>query len=367
MKVLMAERSDIYHDARVQKEADTLSNYNYDVTVFGLRETTTNNDDNFNFKLITKHVLPRKYRILRKSHLFILIIYFNIRIIFYRADFYHSHNTMFLFGMWLSNKIHKGKLIYDSHEVQWERNYIIRLLESCFIRKVDAIINVSNGRAIEQANRYNIEKKITIISNYPIIKDKISLKYNKLCNIKFIFSGGFSLKNNRLDNFIKVLKNFPDVIFHLLAFGYGNSYQELSTLINSLNLQKRIQFIPLVNPINVIETISEYDFAVNLLTNPTNKVSLNYPSINKIYEYLAAGLPILCSDLPAFKNELVDQGVGISVDPTNLESITNGVRCIIQGKDRIIEMKKKALKLSKSQFNWDTQNKKLLTLYSSLK
>ena len=35
--ILMAESSDIYHDGRVQKEANTLSQNGYEVIVYGFR------------------------------------------------------------------------------------------------------------------------------------------------------------------------------------------------------------------------------------------------------------------------------------------------------------------------------------------
>lgn len=369
MKILMAERSDIYHDVRVQKEANSLVKLNYRVSVYGLRETSKNAAEPLIFDLYSFRVLPRKYGILRKFHLFLLIFVINILIIFRKADYYHAHNTMFLPGMWLSSKIHKGRFIYDSHEVQWEQTPVEGALEKKFIKKADRIINVAEGRASLQAERYGIDKsRITVISNYPVFRknDRIIFK-NKSKKIRFIYSGGFNLSTNRLDNLIKAMKEFPELYFDLMAFGYGNDEEKLSNIIRELKVETRIKFITLVSPDKVVETISGYDFAVNMLINPENMVYLNYPSINKIYEYLAAGLPMFCSNLPAFEDEIISTGTGLSVDPLDIESIRGGLNRVIKmTAEEHLAMKKKAYSLAMNSYNWATQESKLKELYAGL-
>jgi glycosyltransferase involved in cell wall biosynthesis len=364
----MAERSDIYHDARVLKEAGTLTDAGYEVSIIGLRGVTENLDKNYPFKVNTYYTISRRYRPLRNAHLFLLILFINIKLVFQKADIYHAHNTFFLISMWLASKLFKGKLVFDSHEVQWELNKIAAFLEKSFIRKADHVINVSEGRALAQAKRYNIDlKKITIISNYPVINDrKISFEKNT-DGVKFIFSGGFDLQSNKLDNFIKVLHNFPKISFDLMAFGYGTNMVKLERLINELDLEKQVKFIPLVSPDQVLSTISRYDFSVNLLINPNDHLYLNHHGINKIYEYLGAGLPIFCSDLPSFESELVQNGVGISTDPTSLESIEKSLTLLLEKTpEEIVVMKEKALFLSQNRFNWGTQATKLTDLYHRL-
>jgi len=168
--VLMAEISDIYHDAGVQKEADSFIDAGYNVMVFGFRDVINCSDEKYNFRLITKPVLARKFRSFRKLDIMFLIFYYNLLIVFTKADYYHSHNTLFLSGMWIASRLFKSKLIYDSHEVQWELNKIAKKLEEYFIHEVDRIINVSEGRAKVQAERFSLDiNRIAVISNYPRI------------------------------------------------------------------------------------------------------------------------------------------------------------------------------------------------------
>ena len=240
-KILMAERSDLYHDARVQKEASSLRTAGYDVTVIGLRAKRVSIDKEFSFNMDTQYVLDRNWKQIRKLHLAILVLYLNIKILFMRSHYYHAHNTYFLPGMFLAKLLYKGKLVYDSHEVQWELNKTAMLLERIFISKVDKIINVSDGRARAQAHRFGLPlEKICIVSNYPVLENKIiNLKTEKNDkNVRFIFSGGLNLSDNKIDNFIRAIKDYPEISLDLLAFGYSNSVPKLRTSLLNLVLEK---------------------------------------------------------------------------------------------------------------------------------
>lgn len=367
--VIMAERSDIYQDARVQKEATSLANNNYKVEVWGFRGTWKKEKVKYNFKLVTFPVVSRRFRILRNIHMALNIFIISLVILWKKAEYYHAHNTMFLPAMYLSSRIHKGKFIYDSHEVQWELNRLVEFLEKAFIQRADRVINVSKGRAEAQSERYDVPKnKITVISNYPVTSSN-TLEFEQNSNdaaLHCIFSGGFSLKNNRLDNLLLAIKERPKIKFSLLSFGYGKSQDDLKRIIRQFDLNERVTFLPLVQPDRVIETISHYDFAVNLLTNHNNMVTYNFPAINKMYEYMAAGLPVLVSRLRSFIDEFEKQGIGIAVDPDNVDSIKEGLDFFLENRDAIKTMKRKALELSRDRYNWETQEKKLLALYEDL-
>lgn len=368
-KVLMAESSDIYHDYRVQKEASSLASAGYAVTVLGFRSQIHEQRDNdFNFKIFTLPVVSRDHRLLRNTSIAFNILVINLFIVFHKVGFYHAHNTFFLLGMFIASKLHGGKFIYDAHEVQWELGKIPSLLERFFIKKTDAVINVSYGRKIAQARRYGIkEEKIELISNYPILKsvDENLNKRKKVDFLRMVFSGGFSIENNRLDLLLQSLVGTPNVYLDFLAFGYGNSKTTISKLINQLELHDRVKFLPLVSPDEVVSVLSKYDIAVDLTTNPNNEIYLRYCSRNKMYEALAAGLPILCSEIESYVKEFVNKGVALSVDANSIYSITEGLKYFISNSEKMLKMKKKALQLSKSQYNWKHEEKKLIELYNS--
>ena len=364
----MADTSDIYHDGRILKEAKSLERNGYKIKIFGFHNISSSKAI-YNFKIKTLLIVSRKYRILRNINIILNILLINFKILFNRAKFYHSHNTMFLPGMYIASKIYNGKFIYDSHEVQWEASSTARRLENWFIHKADKIINVSEGRANEQAKRFNLNKEdITIISNYPEIPESLNniSKTKNNGKLRFIYSGGFNLGTNKLDNFLDAIKSFDNCEFILMAFGYGVSHQKIIDQIHKNKQEKQVRFIPLVKPNEVINAIEEYDIAVNMIYNWNDSISLKYHGINKMYEYLMAGLPILCSDLASFVSDFENHGVGKAVNPVDQESIKEGIEYFIKHKEHIFEMKQKARDLALKEFNWNTQDQKLIDLYNNL-
>ena len=367
-KILMAESSDIYHDGRILKEATSLVNHGFSVKIFGFRQGKKHHK--YNFKILTIPIFPRKYRFFRNLSIAINIILINLMILFIKRDFYHAHNTMFLFGMFISSKLYGGKLIYDSHEVQWEKSKLSGWIESKLIDKVDYVINVCEGRTLQQSKKYGIPKrKIIIIHNYPELSGLEIDSFKPLSinnNLKFVFSGGFNLNDNRLDNFIGVIKDFPELTMDIIGFGYGDSHQKLLNIISDYNMEQQIKILPLVRVEHLIPTLSKYDIAVNLLYNPNNLISYKYHGINKMYEYLLSGLPILTSNMSSFIEEFENCGVGKSVNPLDNESIKIGIQFFVDKKNDLLNMKIAAQQLAIEKFTWSSEELKLIQLYKTL-
>ncbi len=369
-RVVMAESSDIYYDYRVQKEANSLAQAGYQVSVYGFRATfRPPAGQDFLFRLRTFPVISRKYRFWRNLSMVWNILIINLVVLLTRAEYYHAHNTMFLVGMYLGAKLHGGRFVYDAHEVQWEHGRAQAWLESWFIGRADGVIVVSAGRGRASAERYGLPvERFTVVSNFPVVDPGsfAAADDRPQSTLRLIFSGGYDLRNNRLDLLLEGMQRVPGVELFLLAFGYRDSELRLRDLIDRLGLADRVHFLPLVAPSEVMRVVARYDVAVNLLTNPFNHVSIRFCSTNKMYEYLAAGLPTLCSDLEAFVEEFVRPGAAIAVDAEDVDSIAAGLERLVGNPDALGEMKTVARELSRTRYNWCTQEEVLLQLYGAI-
>jgi glycosyltransferase involved in cell wall biosynthesis len=366
----MAESSDIYHDYRVQKEANSLLEDGWRVTVYGFRTTWKQPDPApIKFTLVTLPLVSRHRRRLRNLSIMVNVALLNLWLLTCRAEVYHAHNTMFLLGMWLSSRLHRGWFVYDAHEVQWEHGRILAWLERRFIGRADARINVAAGRAQAVANRYGLqERDITIVANYPVVDQATPTRRYQPHEgpLRLVYSGGYDIQSNRLDLLLRAMQIVPGCELNLIAFGYRDSEAQLRHLAETLGIEDRIIFHPLVRPDEVMDAVAKYDVAVNMLTNPMNHLSIRHSSVNKMYEYMAAGMPTLCSDLDSFVEEFVKPGAAVAVDATNVTDIARGLQELMNNRARLVDMCSQASGLARTRFNWASQEERLQILYRNL-
>jgi glycosyltransferase involved in cell wall biosynthesis len=86
----------------------------------------------------------------------------------------------------------------------------------------------------------------------------------------------------------------------------------------------------------------------------------------KMFEYMAAGLPVIASDFPFWQKIIAENACGISVDPLEPEKIARAVNWLLENPQQAEEMGRNGKKAVSQKFNWQNEEKKLLGLYSDL-
>ncbi|MCL1897213.1 MAG: glycosyltransferase [Micrococcales bacterium] len=86
---------------------------------------------------------------------------------------------------------------------------------------------------------------------------------------------------------------------------------------------------------------------------------------NKLFEYLAAGLPVVASDFPLWREILSEPAAGQLVNPADPEAIALAVRRYAQNPDLLAEHAASARQLAK-RFNWQSEAKVLGQVYQAV-
>lgn len=84
---------------------------------------------------------------------------------------------------------------------------------------------------------------------------------------------------------------------------------------------------------------------------------------NKLFEYMAAGIPVVCSHFPRWKKIMDDAGCGICVDPASPVEISAAVSHLLSNLPEAQAMGKCGRKAMESTYNWDSEEQKLFDLY----
>lgn len=86
----------------------------------------------------------------------------------------------------------------------------------------------------------------------------------------------------------------------------------------------------------------------------------------KMFEFMAAGLPVVASNFPLWKNIIEDSGCGICVDPQDKNDVRNACVKLINNVDICHCMGKAGRKAVEERYNWNVEARKLLELYENI-
>lgn len=85
-----------------------------------------------------------------------------------------------------------------------------------------------------------------------------------------------------------------------------------------------------------------------------------------MFEYMSAGIPVICSDFELWKSIVEQEKCGICVNPMNTDEIAAAMNFIKNNPDKAILMGKNGKDSILKKYNWNIESKKMIALYHSL-
>ena len=283
-----------------------------------------------------------------------------------------------------------SNLIYDSHEIYLEtlnqffptKTSLIKSLifktslgfmrtfgkmaEKRLINKANQIITVNESLADYFKNTYGVNN-VDVIMNFPPITRLESTQFIDFRalfsfqeNDKILIYQGVLNKGRGLELIINAIKHIPEHV-KLIILGDGPLKSELTALTSDLILEKRIKFLNKV-PINeLLNYTSGADFGINILED--FNLSKKLASPNKLFEYIHAGIPVVCSRSVENDKVLNKYKIGVAVhnEPVDIaKKITELI-------EKELGDYKLACEHASKEYNWQSQEKAILNLITTHK
>ena len=286
------------------------------------------------------------------------------------ADIYHIHDPELL-KVGLRLKRQGKKVIYDVHEdlprqiynkgwipkyLRGGVSFITERIENYAAGKVDAIICATPTIA----RRFKkIHKMVVDIKNYPILNElynegtKWIEKEQAVCYV-----GGIS-SNRGIFNMIEAIEKTNT---HLFLAGQFSHSAERAVAVNMPGWNKVVELGQL-NRIEVRKLLQKSMAGLVLFHPEPNHINAQP---NKMFEYMSAGIPVIASKFPSWREIIESNKCGICVDPLDSIAIANAIQWIINNPLEAKRMGENGRKAVEEKINWDTDGKKLISLYESL-
>ena len=86
----------------------------------------------------------------------------------------------------------------------------------------------------------------------------------------------------------------------------------------------------------------------------------------KMFEYMSAGIPVIASNFPLWREIIEGYNCGICVDPLDPTAIAAAIDILAQDPEYARQMGQNGQKAVMEKFNWGAEEKKLMILYEKL-
>lgn len=286
-----------------------------------------------------------------------------------RPNIFHIHE------FWLVPLIpflrRRGKVIYDSHEdiprqliitsfenIKFRERLMskaIELFENFMIRKVDYIIAATPyiGDRLKKVN-----KNTKVVCNYPILTEKSpNINHTDIKERNLCYAGGIS-KSRGISSIVEAMGNISGKF--LLAGDLSNEYKEE---LNILKGWKNVEHLGYLNYTDVQRLYSKCIVGMCLYLPEPNTY---YAQPNKMFEYMEASIPIICSNYPIWQKIVEENNCGICVNPKDIKEIEEAIRFFLDNPGKAKDMGRNGRRAVEEKYNWENEEKKLLTVYRSL-
>lgn len=358
-KVLITVTNDVAYDRRMHRIAATLDDAGYEVHRVG--------------RLLTGPPDPKPGITLlkcpfRQGPLFYW--WFNVQLYFFSRRFNHdihvSVDTDTLLAGLMVCFGRKKKLVYDSHE-WFERTP--ELLHAPFKRWLWFLLGRNGARravlrmtvsftladALEKSYGYPFE----VIRNLP--RYVSSVTGGQLVSRTIVYLGVLNAGRG-LEIAIDALRELQG--YRLKLVGEGDLSSKLRQQVRKLGLEDRVQFCGQVEPEQIEAELAGASFGF-LMLDPASD-SYQFSLANKFFDYVQAGLPVLCSSLPEYRALMESHSVGMLINEYSSESLITTLKKIDQNPSGYVDMLD-ACRAAAKDWCWETEAPKLLKLFDRLR
>ncbi|WP_459570286.1 glycosyltransferase family 4 protein [Cupriavidus sp. 8B] len=286
-----------------------------------------------------------------------------------KADVYHFHDPELLpYGL-LLKKLTGAKVIYDSHECypddilskEWIplplRKIVstsFRCLEDFVVKRLDLVVAATSH--IEKRFK-PVAKRTVTINNYPLVEEFIQAHSDSVEKDGFCYVGAISQVRGILPLMDSLDFIDPSIKFYLAGTFAGT---DIETAVKSHRNWSRVSFFGQVSR-KEISDIYGRSFAgiVNFLPAPNHIFS----QPNKLFEYMSAGIPVVCSNFELWRSVIESGECGICVDPSEPAAIAGAVNAIHGSPDLWERYSRNGRTLIEEKYSWNREGLKLLASY----
>jgi glycosyltransferase involved in cell wall biosynthesis len=361
-------------DSRVRREASALAAAGHGVFVVELAPVPAESRwlDGFQRRSSLPPAWIRQ-RLPSPVYRSVMLLCFIREVLRLRPEIVHAHDAAMLMPGLVSARLVGARLVYDSHELASsvpyrERSWawFVRAVERLIVPRAAAVITVSDGIAARLRELYSLPVTPTVVRNVSALgpggRGGLRRQLGIGPEVPLVLHQGAPAPDRGCDVLVDAVARVPEARLVFLGDpepGYG---EELQRRVRALGVEDRVSLLSSVPLDELLAFTAEADVGVTLLQDTCENHRLALP--NKLFEYVAAGVPVLASALPEAQRVIESYGIGWTVPPDDPGAIGAALRIALSQRDDHALAER--LAAAAQELRWPREQIRLTDLYAQL-
>ncbi|MCK5138003.1 MAG: glycosyltransferase [Bacteroidales bacterium] len=361
-RVYISVINDLVTDQRVHRVVDLLQGRGMEVTCIGRRLPHSPGLEGVSFRY-------RRYRMLfTKGPLFYAC--YNARLLLTlltarKPSLFIANDLDTLPAGFMASRIRKVKLIYDSHELFTQVPELIhrkrvqrfwKWIEYWYVSRLEHAVTVNHS--IAHIYRRLYKTRFRVVRNVPVKREPcpdLQVKQDHIGKKVIIYQGALNVGRG-LELVIETMQYLENTVF--MVVGSGDIDAELRTMVEKKNLGEKVFFKGRLSPRELFPLTCAADLGISL--EEDRGLNYRYALPNKLFDYIQARVPVLCSALPEMARIVNTYGVGIATRERDPQKLARIIRYMFE--ERTEGAWREALDLAAAELCWENESRIYLEL-----
>lgn len=287
-----------------------------------------------------------------------------------RGDAYHLHDPE-LIPAGLLLKLLGKRVVYDVHE------HYGKLIRSKFwIPKPLRWLIAGMTNALERSAAFVFDgivvatpaiaevfpaPKTVVVQNFALVSEFISIDaadyQTRGHNVAYV---GSITRDRGAEEMVKAMASAADVKAPVMLLAGPFAPPSLKADLQREPGYAHVDYLGVLDRQEVQRTLARSRAGLVVLHPESNYLD-SYPV--KLFEYMSAGLPVIASDFPYWKQFISDIGSGLMVDPLDTGAISDAIRWLLEHPVEAEEMGKRGREAVLTHYSWEGEARKLVDFY----
>lgn len=266
---------------------------------------------------------------------------------------------------------HPYSLYWKSNAPKWMLKPVVWLMTKWMgyvFRRLDAITGLTYD-CVDYIKSWGVSpEKVHLWGNFPEIRKDYSLSLDDyLKREDRLLYFGIIYSYSKQEVILQALKELPDVKYLVAGLFMGTEKNTYKPMIMNMPEWKSVEFIEGFKHEELEGFINR-----STISNVVRDFSV-YPmeksgsfGIIKVFESMEAALPIICSDMPIYRDIMKEYKCGILVDPLNKDQIRDAIEYLVTHKEEAWRMGQEGRRAVIEKYSWDALSVKYLEIVNGM-